>query len=184
MKWLRGTDDLQKAGLVLLVVGLLLLATSATYMDRDVVAESTVLTNVEYQTTEPLDLPGGSITIWLEDHPDWPRDTWEIDVSLNQSGGMWWATMPGEFRYRDIEGVRCFLAGMFSNSPGGVTQIDIELWDWFPSPPEEVAIFVLSSPSPVVTVGLISGVASLMLGAVILAFRKWPMKKKGGLVVE
>jgi hypothetical protein len=169
-------DQWKRAGLVLLVIGLVLLALSFDGMDRDVVARSAVWTNLEYQTTAPLDLPGGPISIWLEDHPSWPGETWDIEVALNQSGTWFWSTIPGDFHYQDIEGVRCFMIGTFWSSPSGQVQIDVELWDWSDDPLEEVAIFVLTSPGPTVVELLVVGMITAVLGAVIAAARKWPMR--------
>jgi hypothetical protein len=176
-------DEMSRAGSVVVVVGLVLLVSAALGMDRELVGQATVWTNMEYQTTVPMDLPGGACTIWLEDHPAWPDSPWDMDVTLNRSADdtLWgyYPSATGERRYRDIEGARCFLVSLVYDVPEGEWRISMEQWEWeWGGVQDEVRIYVLSSPGPLVVVVLVGGAIMAAIGISIVAIRKWPGKAK------
>ena len=115
-------DRWSTVGWVVLVVGLLLLASITFGMDRDVVARTTVWTHKTYQSRGPVDLPGGSCSFWVEDNPDWPENPSSIDIYLNRSDDLVRSNYRAEMSertYRDIEGFRCFLVAVISDARSG-----------------------------------------------------------------
>jgi hypothetical protein len=105
-----------------------------------------------------------------------------MEVFLNQSDDtFFWGDYPleNDRRFRDIEGARCFLVSILYDIPEGEWRISLELWDWeWGGVHDEVGIFVLSSPDPLVILGLISGMIVAFVGATVVAVKKWPMSKK------
>ena len=166
-------------GIVILVAGLLVLAGGASGFSREVLARETVMTNDEYQTLGPVSLPGGSISIWFEDHPDLP-DAWDIDLYLTDLAEeeSWWVDTSWERRSSDIEGVRCFMVGQVFTVPEGEFLLEVEFYDNFwGGPSEDAAVFFLASVGPMEGSLLILGSLTAFVGAVVVAVRKWPMRQ-------
>ena len=171
-------DRWSRVGWVLLVAGVLVLAATSTRLDRDVLARTSVLTNVYDQTAGPIHLPAGRCTIWLEDMPSWPDAPYDIEMDLNLSDHYYWGDQPGDRRYRDIEGVRCFLVSMVYHVPEGDYLVEMELWDEPPGGPrEEAALFVLSAPGDPELAAVIAGTIAMVIGAVLVAMGRWPEKR-------
>ena len=179
MSWTRGFGLGRGflVGIVILVVGLLVLAATAVRLDRDVLARTSVITNVEDQSAGPIDLPSGRCTIWLEDMPSWPNVPYDIDIGLDLNDEYFWGDQPGDKRYRDIEGIRCFLVMMVSDIPAGEYLVEMELWDE-PSDGARMsaALFVLSAPGDGELAAVIAGTIMMVSGAVVVALMKWPMR--------
>jgi hypothetical protein len=174
-----GMDKWSKAGWVVLAVGLLLLAYATANMGRDVEARTTASGDLTSQSAGPVNLPGGSYTIWVEDHTYWPDETRNIIVSLNASGDILWGEITDEKMFRDIEGARCFIVGIFDDVPAGEYLIDIDVFSvhWTVMT-GTLEIFVLTTPGSLVLYGLVGGATMAVVGTAILVWRKWPGKGK------
>lgn len=168
-----------KVGSVLLLTGLVLLASAAAGMGRRVVAEDEAYTHLNLQTLGPFDLPGGDYTIWLEDHPAWPEGIWEYEVFLRGDGDELQGVKPGNRKPGDIEGVPCFMLAKFSDVPEGEWSLAIRLWTGGRTDvQDEVWVFILSSPGTFEIVALTLGVVMAVTGATTVAMRKWPGKRE------
>ncbi len=172
-------DRWMMVGSVLLLVGLVLLASAAAGMGRQVVAEDEAHAHLNLQTLGPFVLPGGDYTIWLEDHPVWPEGIWEYEVFLRGDGDELSGDYPGNRKPRDIEGVPCFMLAKFSDVPEGEWSLAIRLWTGGSTDvQDEVWVFILSSPGTFELVALVAGICMAVTGAWVVVSRKWPWKKE------
>ena len=174
-------DRWSRVGWVVLVVGLVVLASSATGLQREMVGMAALWTNVESQITAPMEFPPGALTIWIEDHPSWPEDPWKIVVSLRRGeDDSFWGDVPDKRKYRDIAGVQCFLVTKLNDVfPEGEWSIRIQLMDWDSGGKKDrVNLYVQSSLGAPVIVGLVCGTIVAVVGAFILVKRKWEENKK------
>lgn len=162
---------------VVLASGLLLLTVYAAYLRYDVVALRSVETNEEKKWLDPVHLPAGRYTVWLEDHPAWP-DLMSIRVTMegleeNNQGYIVVGNIPDTMKYREVEGIRCFMVAIFNELPANLWEIIVEFNQLNIAEEDRQAIlFVLSTPGPWVVAGLAIGTVAVVIGITIVEMRR------------
>ena len=166
-------------GGVLLLTSFILLGSAAVGMGRPVVAEGEAHVHLNLQTLGPYDLPGGDLTVWLEDNPAWPEEDWPYDVLLRAGGDEIEGDIPVNPRSGDIKGVPCILIAMFTDVPEGEWKLALRFWVWERIDDQsEVWVFILSSPGTFEAVALAAGIYMAVAGAWVVVSGKWPEKRK------
>lgn len=170
-------DQWTRIGWVLVMVGIFLLASSVSMSRVEVEARETVATNTGEQIVGPVHLDRGSVTVWLEEHYTWHWDLEEFRVILLQEDERYTGEVPKETTWRDIEGVRCFMVALFPGITEGDYEVALELFDWMGvDSSDEVALFVLTSRGPMVTMGLAAGTVMTVLGVAAVTRKHWPSR--------
>lgn len=170
-------DRRSMVGWAVLVAGLLVTASVVASMSLslgEVEARGLVDTTVDAPVVGPFHLDGGAYTIWLEDHPDLPGDTWRMLVYLIGNASDPVDYLVEERRVRDIEGTRCFQVGDFDMVAEGDWFVELVSVDIYNVTPPSLDLFIVSTFGMRTVAVLVLGILMLTLGVVLVVIGRMP----------